>query len=169
MHNCINYWDKPELAPHWSWQWSMHRENLFVSVYVCVCVCVCVCVTIIHPRLSHPDSQDPCTLWNVLCITVYWRAHVCDLQLHALNWTVRPMGATCCLPWTLSTKTGRWMCRHMVYTDSAYWDSELWLPGNLSTHLCESDGLTVLLFCDVHIDIYGATLNLLKSACYLWM
>ena len=38
------------------------------------------------------------------------------------------------------------------------------LPGNLPTRLCESkmtDELTVLLFCDVHID-KGATLNLLQ-------
>ena len=38
------------------------------------------------------------------------------------------------------------------------------MAGNLPTHLCESkmtDELTVLLFCDVHIDI-GATLNLLQ-------
>ena len=41
-----------------------------------------------------------------------------DLQLHAcseiaLNWTARPTGATRCLQWRLSTKTGRWMRRHM--------------------------------------------------------
>ena len=42
---------------------------------------------------------------------------------------------------------------------------ELYLPSNLPTRLqCESkttDELTVLLFCDVHIDI-SATLNLLQ-------
>ena len=45
---------------------------------------------------------------------------------------------------------------------------ELYLPGNLPTFLCESettDGLTVLLFCDVYIDI-GVTL---KSACVLFV
>ena len=28
-----------------------------------------------------------------------------------------------CLLWRLSTKTGRWIHRHMVWTDSACWDS----------------------------------------------
>ena len=38
------------------------------------------------PHLSHPGSQGPCMPWNALCIPVYLRAHVRDLQLHALNW-----------------------------------------------------------------------------------
>ena len=77
------------------------------------------------PCLSHPSSQDLCTPWNTPCTPVYRRTHVRDLQLHALDWTARKTGGTHCLPWRLSTKTGRWMhChRHMVYTDSAYWDS----------------------------------------------
>ena len=36
------------------------------------------------PRLLHPGSRDPCTPWNTPCILAYWRAHMCDLQLH---WT----------------------------------------------------------------------------------
>ena len=72
------------------------------------------------PRLSHPGSRDLCTSWNALCIPVYWRAHVRDLQLHS----ARTTGLSCsCLPWRLSTKTGRCMRKQMVYTDSAYWDS----------------------------------------------
>ena len=46
---------------------------------------------------------------------------------------------------------------------------ELQLPGNLPTHLCQSettDGLTVLLVCDVHIDIDMA-LNLLQCLCVI--
>ena len=47
---------------------------------------------------------------------------------------------------------------------------ELYLPGNLPTHLCESrttDELTLLQFCaDVHVN-KGTTLNLLVSACHL--
>ena len=46
---------------------------------------------------------------------------------------------------------------------------ELLLPGNLPMRLCDSEttnGLTVLLFCDVHIDI-GATLNLLQCLCVI--
>ena len=41
------------------------------------------------------------------------------------------------------------------------------LPGNLPMRLCESettDGLTVLLFCDIHIN-KGATLNCLRVVC----
>ena len=49
---------------------------------------------------------------------------------------------------------------------------DLLLPGNLPTHLCESettDGLTVALFCDIHIN-KGATLNLLQCLCvYLFL
>ena len=61
------------------------------------------------PAFVHAGSRDPCTPWNTPCpwIPVYWHAHVRDLQL---------------LPWKLWT-TGRWMCRHMVLTDSAYRDS----------------------------------------------
>ena len=75
------------------------------------------------PHLLHPGSRDLCTPWNAPCIPVYRCTHVRDLQLHALDWTARKTGGTHSLPWRLSTKTGRWMHRHMVYTDSAYWDS----------------------------------------------
>ena len=65
-----------------------------------------------------------------------------------------------CLSWRLSTKTGRWMCRHSLLINSG--------AGNLPTHLCESemtDGLTIL-FYDIHIGI-GSTLNLHYSACVM--
>ena len=32
--------------------------------------------------LLHSGSWDSCTLWNALCILLYWCAHVRDLQLH---------------------------------------------------------------------------------------
>ena len=34
-------------------------------------------------HLSHPGSWDLCTPWNPPCISVYWHAHVHDLQLHS--------------------------------------------------------------------------------------
>ena len=45
-----------------------------------------------------------------------------------------------------------------------------WKPSNLPTRLCDeskmTDELTVLLFCDIHID-KGATLNLLQCLCVI--
>ena len=64
--------------------------------------------------LSHLGSQDSCAPWDALCISVYWHAHVRDLQLPALDWTTRTTGATHCLLFRLSMKTGRWMRRHVV-------------------------------------------------------
>ena len=53
------------------------RNNaVYLSIYVSFTTC-----------LSHPGSQDPCTPWNTPCIPVYWCAHMCDLQLHTLDWT----------------------------------------------------------------------------------
>ena len=46
---------------------------------------------------------------------------------------------------------------------------ELCWPGHLPLCLCETtNGLTVLLFCDIHIDI-GTTLNLLCLHVSCWM
>ena len=43
-----------------------------------------VCMSVLFtPCLSHPGSQDPRTSWNASGISVYWRAHVHDLQLHS--------------------------------------------------------------------------------------
>ena len=117
------------------------------------------------PHLSHPGSRDLCKPWNAPCISVYWLAHVHDLQLHALDWTARTTGAT-------------HICREdyqrrQVDECTSTWYKHISLLGQWSCscqatcqrrRLCESkttDELTVLLFCDVHID-KGATLNLLR-------
>ena len=106
-----------------------------------------------HMCMLHPGSQDPCTSWNALCISVYW---------HVYNWTARTAEAICCLPWKLSTKTGRWMCRHM---DSAYWVCGAVAARQLATCLCDSETTHGLpdstAGCDIHIDI-GMTRNLLQ-------
>ena len=61
--------------------------------------------------LSHPGSWDPCMPWNAPYIPVYQCVLMHDLQLHAVDWTARMIGANSCLPWRLSKKTGRWMRR----------------------------------------------------------
>ena len=68
-------------GPHAQW---------YVSIYVSMSVSL-------TPRLSHPGSRDPCTPWNTLCIPVYWRAHMCDLQLHLTKqpWTTRAARVCC--------------------------------------------------------------------------
>ena len=130
------------------------NNGLYLSISVCI----------IYPHLSHPGSRDPCTPWNAPCISVYWLAHVHDLQLHALDWTARTTGAT-----HICREDYQW---RQVDECTSTWYKQISLLGQWSCscqatcqrrRLCESkttDELTVLLFCDVHID-KGATLNLL--------
>jgi len=138
--------------------------SMYLSIYLSMSVSFTLC-------LLHPGSRDLCTPWNAPSILVYWRVLTCVIYnctpLNSNdNWSYS------CLPWRLSTKTGRWMRRHIVQIDSAYWDSgAVAARQGLPTCLYKSeatDGLTVLLFCDVYIDI-GSTLNLLYSACMLFV
>ena len=57
------------------------------------------------PRLSHHGSRGH-VCPEMLHVFQYRRDHMRDLQLN--DWSYS------CLPWRLSTKTGRWMHRHMV-------------------------------------------------------
>ena len=69
-------------------------ENcIYVSIYVSISMYLSMSVSFTL-RLSHPGSWGPCTPWNTPCISVYWHAHMHDLQLHALDWTVRTIVAS---------------------------------------------------------------------------
>ena len=131
------------------------------GMYLCIYLCQYVSFTL---RLLHPGFQYPCTPWNDPCILVYWCANVCDLQLHALDWTAKMTGAT-----RICREDYRW---RQVGECADTWYKHISLLRQWSCscpatcqrwRLCESkttDKLTVLPFCDVHID-KGATLNLL--------
>ena len=117
------------------------------------------------PYLSHPGSQDLPTAWNA-CILVYW----CVLRVWRT--TAKPPDArNHCLPWRLSTKTGRQMCRHIGQTDWAYWGSRavvapqnttmpVWNESQMTDDYTHCTDVLVII-----IDI-GATLKLLQC---LWV
>ena len=73
--------------------WAWASPTLIVTMAPARWIMVCLHVSFIL-CLFHPGSRDPCTPWNTPCIHVYWHARVHDLQLHALNWTARTIGAT---------------------------------------------------------------------------
>ena len=50
------------------------NNDIYLSIYVSF-----------TPRLSHSGSQVPYMPYNALCISVYWRAHMRGLHLHALD------------------------------------------------------------------------------------
>ena len=98
---------------------------MYLSIYVCI----------IYPAFVAP--RFPRFVY-VLKFSVYWHAWFTTEQ----QWSYS------CLPWRLSTKTGRWMRRHMVQTHhSAYWDSGAVAARQLAGHLCDesktTDELTV--------------------------
>ena len=67
--------------PHIDYDNGPHVQNngMSVSIYVSMSVSF-------TPRSSHPaGSRDPCSPWNTLYISVYWRAHMRDLQLHSME------------------------------------------------------------------------------------
>ena len=54
---------------------------------------LCIYVSMYHlPTFVAP--WFPISVYTLKCSVVYWRAHVRDLQLHALDWTARTTGAT---------------------------------------------------------------------------
>ena len=120
VSNCI--WGEPELAPHW-------LRSIMLSIYLSIFVSF-------TPRLSHSGSWDPCTPWNALCIPVYWRALMYDLQqqgqLKLLVSAVKIIN---------EDRYSRWMHRHMVWTDSSYRDS----GAVAAQQLASSPGLFFLL------------------------
>ena len=130
-------------------------------------------VSLITPCLSHHGSQDPCTPWNAPCILVYRCTHMRDLQLHALDWTARKTGGTHCLPWRLSTKTGRWMHRHMAYTDSVNWDSGAVAacPATCQRACVNQKRPMRLLYCCLWRSYWQSRETELTTvpACYLWI
>ena len=98
-------------------------------------------------QLSHPGSWNPCMPWNASCILVYWHVHLHDLQLHTWLNNKDDWGYSC-LPWRLSTKTGRWMRSHTWYKPQIQ-------PTETVTYACVSQKWligcwTILLFYDVH-------------------
>ena len=94
--------------------------------------CLKACELSHHFTLHYADRETTCTCMSLSNIL----PHVCrtlvpDIHLRPemlCVFTTEQQGrlqpATCCLPWRLiSMKTGRWIRRHNVKTDSAYWDS----------------------------------------------
>ena len=110
-------------------------------------------------------------------LRVFWYIDMltCVIYMYseiALNWTARTTGATCCLPWRLSMKTGRWMRRHMVYTNSAYWDSEVVAARQLANAACvnQKDRWAVGLCCCFVMFISTKTWHwTYYSACVLFV
>ena len=114
--------------------------------------------------LYYPIPPSPSVHPEMLRVFQYIAVLTCVIYTTALNWTARTTRAT-----RVCRDDYRWrqvgecadtwykLCIQPTVT------MELYLPCNLPTPLCESemtDGLTVLLFCDVHID-KGVTLSLL--------
>ena len=61
-------------------------RGIMVCIYLCMYHLSRVCCTLVPKIYVCPEM--------LLCIPVYWHAHVCDLQLYALDWTSRMTGAT---------------------------------------------------------------------------
>ena len=137
---------------------------------IMVCTYVSMSVCIIYPAFVAPWFLR--SVYSLKCsmYSVYWLAHMCDLQLHALNWTARTIGAT-----RACREDYRW---RQVGECADIWYKHINLLRQWSCscpatcqcrRLCESkmtDELTALPFCDVHID-NGATLNLLRCLCII--
>ena len=123
-----------------------------------------ICLSIIYPAFVAPCFPRSgyalkCSVYSgiLTCSRVWFKT--------ALDWTVMTTGATrvCCEDYRrrqVGECADTWYKPCIQPTET----EELYRPSNLSTLLFESEttnGLTVLLFCDVHIDT-SATLNLLQ-------
>ena len=131
--------------------------RIMVSIYICI----------IYPRLLHPVSRDSCMPWNAPCIPVYWRTHVHDLQLHALDWTARKIGGTHCLPWRrqIGECTDTWC----IQIQPINWDSGAVAArqlANTPVWIKNDRWAYCIALCDVHIDKV-AKLNLLQCLCVI--
>ena len=86
------------------------RNNaIYLSMYVSMYHLPRVCCTLVPEIRVHPEMLLVFRYIDVLTCVIYNCMHSTEQQLNS-----KTTGATCCLPWTLSTKTGRWMRRHMV-------------------------------------------------------
>ena len=129
---------------------------MYVSIYVSFIL-----------RLSQPDSRDPCTPWNAPCMPVLLtcsRAWFTTALLELLVWLTDFLT----LLWRLSTKTGRWACRHMVSTDSACWDRGAVVARQLAN---APSGIRSNRRADCTAVLYRhrPDAELIVPACYLWM
>ena len=118
-----------------------------VSIYVSMYHLLRVCRTLVPEIRVCPEMLRVFRYINVITCVIY------NCTDPRTTWTT---GAT-----RVCREDYRW---RQVGECADTWYKQIQLPGNLPTRLCESkttDELTVLLFCDIHIDI-GATLNLLQ-------
>ena len=103
--------------PHIDHDNSSRTQNNMVSMSVSIYL------SIIYPVFVTP--WFPRSMYTLKC-SMYSGILTCSCAWFttALDWTARMTAALSLFqPWRLSTKTGRWMCRHMVQIDSAYRDS----------------------------------------------
>ena len=128
------------------------------KIRLSVCVCNYYSPAFVAPWFPRPVYALKYSVYSgILTYSRVWFTNACTPRLHSTE--QQGQLATRCLPWRLSTNTGRWMHRHMVYTDSTYWDT-----GAVAARQLQKQPMgcrTVLPFCDVHIH-KGATLNLLQ-------
>ena len=124
-----------------------------VSIYLCI----------IYPAFVAPWFLR--SVYTLKC-SVYWSAHMHDLQLYALEWTARTTGAT------RVCREDYWRGQVGEFADT--WYKQIQSPetvellaiaarqfANVPMWIRNNRWLTVLLFCDVHIGI-GTTLSLLQ-------
>ena len=107
----------------------------------------------IYVYITYPMFVAPWLLRSMYgrkasCISVYWRAHMHDSQLHALDWLDnKDNWSHSCLPWR-SMKTGRWMHRHGINGLSLLRQWNCSCPATCQRTCVNSettDGLTVVL------------------------
>ena len=130
------------------------------GIYLCLYHLPCVCRILIPEICVRPVMLHAFWYIDVLMCVIYICMHWTEQQgrLEAL-----------CLLWRLSMKTGRWMHRHMVYTDSAYWDSGAVAArqlGNMPVWIKNDWWAYCTAVCDVHIDKV-MKLNLLQYLCFI--
>ena len=153
-------------------------------------VAVVIGVSLSEPHIDRDNS--PRTRNNGMSVSMYHLSRICRTLVPEIR--VRPemlhvfryidvltcviynsndywsSGAIRVFRERLSTKICRWMRRHIVQIDSAYWDNgAVAARQGLPTCLCKSEttnGLTVLLFCDVKLD---TELTIQCLHVYLWI
>ena len=107
------------------------------------------------PRVCHILVPEICVCHKMLCVLVY-------LSMCSCTWLTGDQRRQ------MSECTDTWY-KWIQYTEIV----ELLLPGNLPMRLCESEttnGLTVLLFCDIYIYWHGRSAKLTTvPVCHFWM
>ena len=118
----------------------------------------------LHLSHIHVCSRDPCMSRNDLCIPVYWCVSHAWLSKQ-LNISVNSKDRNYLLKdqrYALSAVKIRQVVNVQTYGTCINRLSLDKVARQLAITLCETtNGLTVLLFCDIYIDI-GTTLNLLQ-------